>query len=196
MRMLIPFSLVTFVFAGLFSPGPNVVMLTASGARFGFRPTVPHVLGVAVGVGITAGLTGLGLGALLLAAPALKLALQIVAAGWILWLAWKLFKATQTSRQEAGDRPFTFLEAVLFQWVNPKVWAVALAASAFVAEQGPIGAGAALAITFSGVNLCVCLFWSSAGHLLGRLLSDERLWRIFMTGMAAVMAFSAFLVFV
>ncbi len=192
---LIPVELAVFVFAGLFSPGPNVVLLTASGARFGFRATVPHVLGVATGVGVTAGLTGLGLGALLLAYPALTLALRLIAAGWILWLAWKLFRATRTSRAEAGDRPFTFIEAVAFQWVNPKVWAVALAASAFVATRGPAEAGAALALAFSCINLGVCLFWTSAGHLLGRLLSDERLWRAFMTGMAALMAASAALIF-
>ena len=193
--MTLPASLILFVFAGLFSPGPNVILLTASSAHLGFRRTVPHVLGVACGVGVTAGLTGLGLGALLNAAPVLKLVLQIVSTSWILYLAVKLFWATRAKRQEAGDAPFTFLQAVLFQWVNPKVWAVALAASAFVAEQGPIAAGTALAIAFSGINLCVCLFWSSTGHLLGRLLSDERLWRTFMTVMAALMAASALLIF-
>ncbi|MGB0496894.1 MAG: LysE family translocator [Rubricella sp.] len=185
-----------FVFAGLFSPGPNVILLTASGARFGFARTVPHVLGVAFGVGITAGVTGLGLGALILAFPALTLALRIVAAIWILWLAWKLFRSTRAKRQEAGDRPFTFLEAVLFQWVNPKVWAVAFAASAYVADQGPVAAGLSLAAAFASINLFVCLFWTSAGHLLGRLLGQERLWRAFMTGMAALMAGSAALIFV
>ncbi|MEO1541882.1 MAG: LysE family translocator, partial [Pseudomonadota bacterium] len=72
-------ALLAFVFAGLFSPGPNVVLLTASGARFGFRRTVPHVLGVAGGVGITAGLTGLGLGAVLLAYPSVTFAFKLVA---------------------------------------------------------------------------------------------------------------------
>ena len=66
--------LYAFVFAGLFSPGPNVILLTASGARFGFKPTIPHVLGVAAGVGIIAALTGLGVGALLSARPGLELA--------------------------------------------------------------------------------------------------------------------------
>lgn len=193
--MILTAELLLFVFAGLFSPGPNVILLTASGARFGFRPTVPHVLGVATGVGITAGLTGLGLGALLQAMPALTMVLRILAAAWILWLAFKLFCATRAKRQDAGDKPFTFIEAVLFQWVNPKVWAVAFAASAFVVNQGPLASGAALAIAFAGINLCVCLFWSSAGHLLGRLLSDERLWRGFMTVMAGLMACSAALIF-
>ncbi|MEL7415466.1 MAG: LysE family translocator [Pseudomonadota bacterium] len=188
-------ALLAFVFAGLFSPGPNVVLLTASGARFGFRRTVPHVLGVAGGVGITAGLTGLGLGAVLLAYPSVTFAFKLVAAAWILYLAWKLFRATRAERRDVGDRPFTFVEAVLFQWVNPKVWAIAVAASAFVAEAGPVGAGTQLALAFAGINLGVCLFWSFAGSLLTYLLKTPLAFTIFMRFMAALLAISAGLVF-
>ena len=104
-----------FIFLGLFSPGPNVIMLTTAGARFGFHRTVPHLAGVAVGTGIIAGLTGLGVGALLLALPSLTLALKWVAAAWILWLAWRLWTSTTRPRVQDRDRPFTFIEAVLFQ---------------------------------------------------------------------------------
>lgn len=192
---MIPAELLLFVFAGLFSPGPNVVMLTASGARFGFGATLPHLLGVAVGVGVTAGLTGLGLGVVLLALPQLTLVLKVIAGGWILWLAFKLLRSSRAPRAVAGDHPFTFIEAVLFQWVNPKVWAVAIAASAFIPDRDPALAGLTLAVTFATINLCVCLFWTSTGHLLGRLMSNERVWRAFMAGMAALMAASALLIF-
>ncbi|QIK40025.1 LysE family translocator [Pontivivens nitratireducens] len=191
---MIPASLAFFVFVGLFSPGPNVILLTASGARFGFRATVPHILGVAIGVGITAGLTGLGLGAAIMAVPMLTVVLKGMAMMWILHLAHSLYRATRAPRAQSAQRPFTFVQAVLFQWVNPKVWAVALAASSFVADQGPVGAGLALALAFSAINLGVCLFWTSAGHLLGRLLADEALWRVFMTVMSGAMALSAVLV--
>lgn len=185
-----------FVFAGLFSPGPNVILLTASGARFGFRRTLPHVAGVAVGVAITSGLTALGIGALLLAHPGLTMALRVVAAGWILWMAWKLLTATRQTRGQAGHRPFTFVEAVLFQWVNPKVWAIALAAaSGYAAGLGPWGEAARLASAFSGINLFVCLFWSFAGSMLTYLLTSERAWRLFMAGMALALAASAGMVF-
>ncbi len=69
-----------FVFAGLFSPGPNVIMVTTSGSRFGIKATIPHVLGIAIGVGITAGLTGLGIGAIVTNFPTVTLVLKIVAA--------------------------------------------------------------------------------------------------------------------
>ncbi|ARE40640.1 Transporter, LysE family [Rhodovulum sp. P5] len=185
-----------FVFAGLFSPGPNVILLTASGARFGFRRTLPHAAGVVIGVGVTSGLTGLGIGALVLAQPALTVALRVLAAGWILWMAWKLLGAARQAKGQTGDRPFTFAQAVLFQWVNPKVWAVALAAAAgYGAGLGPWGEATRLATAFSGLNLFVCLFWAFAGSLLSVLLSSERAWRLFMGGMALALAASAGLVF-
>lgn len=188
--------LYAFVFAGLFSPGPNVILLTASGARFGFRRTIPHVLGVAVGVGITSGLTGLGIGALLLSLPALTLALKLIAAGWIVWMAWQLFHSTRRPQAQARARPFHFHEAVLFQWVNPKVWAVAMAAaSGYAAGLPPIHEALRLAGAFSGINLFVCLFWSFAGALLTYLLTSPRAWHLFTTAMAMFLASAAVMVF-
>jgi threonine/homoserine/homoserine lactone efflux protein len=185
-----------FVFAGLFSPGPNVILLTASGARFGFRRTLPHVAGVALGVGIIAGLTAFGLGALLLAVPGLKLALQFIAAGWILWMAWGLLRAGRRPAMADSARPFTLAEAVLFQWVNPKVWAIAVAASAgFASGMPPWAEALRIGSTFSGINLGVCLFWSFAGSLLAYLLSTPRAWGVFNTLMAAALALSAGMVF-
>ncbi|BDW87187.1 LysE family translocator [Roseicyclus marinus] len=185
-----------FVFLGLFSPGPNVILLTASGARFGFRATLPHVFGVALGVGITAGLTGLGIAALLLAQPALALALKIAAAFWIGWMALSLWRSSASGGSSAGARPFTMVEAILFQWVNPKVWAVALAAaSGYAAGLPPIEEAQRLALAFSGLNLFVCLFWSWAGSLLALLLTTPLAWRIFSRVMATGLAASAVMVF-
>lgn len=185
-----------FVFLGLFSPGPNVILLTASGARFGFRATLPHVFGVALGVGITAGLTGLGIAALLLAQPALALALKIAAAFWIGWMALTLWRSSASGGSSADARPFTMVEAILFQWVNPKVWAVALAAaSGYAAGLPPIEEAQRLALAFSGLNLFVCLFWSWAGSLLALLLTTPLAWRIFSRVMATGLAASAVMVF-
>ncbi|CTQ32528.1 LysE family translocator [Jannaschia rubra] len=186
-----------FVFAGLFTPGPNVILLTASGARFGFRATVPHILGVAAGVGVTSALTAMGVGALLLAMPVLKLTLQVVAAGWILWMAWKLLRASRTALGPARhDRPFTFLQAVLFQWVNPKVWMIAMAAASGHASGLPPGWEALrIGTAFSGINLFVCLFWTFAGTLLAWLLTTPAAWRVFTGVMAAALAASGLMVF-
>lgn len=191
---MLDWALIGFVFLGLFSPGPNVILLTASGARFGFRATLPHILGVAAGVGVTAGVTGLGVGAMLQAAPALTLTLKIIACLWILWMAYRLWGA-KPARADGTDRPFTFVEAVLFQWVNPKVWAVALAATAYVSDLPAIGQAQALALAFSVLNLGVCIFWTSAGHLLSKLLINPKLWQAFMRIMAVALVLFSGLVF-
>lgn len=188
--------LYAFVFAGLFSPGPNVILLTASGARFGLWRTLPHIFGVAIGVGVTSGLTALGVGAVLLGLPALTLALKIGAAGWILWMAWQLARRAQASASTAEDTPWSLPKAVLFQWVNPKVWVIALAASAgYAAGLPPWQEALRLASAFSGINLFVCLFWTSAGALLTYLLSTPRAWTLFNGVMALALAASAVMVF-
>jgi threonine/homoserine/homoserine lactone efflux protein len=188
--------LYAFVFFGLFSPGPNVILLTASGARFGFKRTLPHVLGVALGVGIIAGLTAYGLGAILLAFPVLTFALKVAASLWILWMAWGLWNSTASSKPEA-EKPMTFVQALLFQWVNPKIWAIALAAvSAYPAGIGPFEEAVRLASAFSGTNLFVCLFWTFAGSVLTYLLNTPLAWRIFTRGMALALAGFSIMVFV
>ncbi|MEM8537514.1 MAG: LysE family translocator [Pseudomonadota bacterium] len=183
-----------FVFFGLFSPGPNVILITASGARFGFRRTVPHILGVALGVGVTAGVTGLGIGALIAALPVLETALKVVASLWILWMAFTLWRA-DPARQRDTDKPFTFMQAVLFQWVNPKVWAVALSAMAYVPAFAPVQQAASLSGTFSMINLGVCTFWALAGALLSYLLTNPTAWRVFMRIMAVALVGFSVLVF-
>lgn len=195
--MTFSIALIIFVAAGLFSPGPNVVMLTASGARFGFRATLPHLLGVPIGTGIIAACSALGLSSLLLAAPGLKFAFQVIAALWILWLSWKTAQAGRAGRTDDKGRPFTFVEAILFQAVNPKVWAVTLAAYAgFGGGLSPMGEAIRLFITFSGINLAVCLFWTTVGHLLSGFLKSDRVWRIFMITMATIMALTVVMIFV
>ena len=185
-----------FVLVGLASPGPNIVMLLASGARFGFRRTLPHVFGIALGVVVTAGLTGLGLGALILRYPTVSFGLKVLAAGWILYLGYRLYRSLNVPKSEARDRPFTMLEAVLFQWVNPKVWAVAMAAAAgYGLGQPPVQEGLRLALTFGSINLMVCLFYANAGNWLARFFNTPVLWHRFMTVMAVLMALSGLAIF-
>ena len=185
----------TYVFVGLFSPGPNVVLLTASGARFGFAATVPHILGVALGVGLIAGLTGLGVGVVLLTLPWLTFGLKIIASLWILWMAWGLWQARPVTRRDHTARPFTFMEAVLFQAVNPKIWVVAFGATVYVMGLPVTAQAAWLAVAFSGINLFVCLFWTWAGTLLSKLLNTPSAWLVFMRIMAVALAVFSLAVF-
>lgn len=191
-------ALLWFVFVGLFTPGPNVILLTNSAARFGIGRTLPHLIGVVLGVGVTAAATGFGIGTALAARPGLELGLKIAAALWIVYLAWTVWRSTPIGRADLaeGQRPFTVLEAVLFQWINPKIWAIAVAAAAgFTADLAPVQAAGLLAASFSGINLFVCAFWSGAGSILGRLLKTPHAWRWFSRIMAVGLAVSAVMVF-
>ncbi len=171
-------------------------MLTTSGARFGFRATLPHLLGVPIGTGLLAAASVLGVQSILFAMPTIEFTIKLISALWILWLAWKLINASRAKAQNT-DRPFTFFQAILFQVVNPKVWAVALAASVGFSSDLNIWAEATrLFLGFSLINLLVCLFWTSAGHLLASYLQHPVIWRTFMTTMAAMMASSAALIFI
>jgi len=188
------YSLALFVFLGLFSPGPNVIMLTASGARFGFRATLPHIFGVALGTGIIAICAGLGIGAFLKSYPSMTFALKVLACGWILYMAYNLLRHGSVTAQ-SDPRPFNFVQAVLFQWVNPKIWSVALAASTYVTSQIILHGALILGATFLTLNIMVCIFWTATGNLLSTLLDSPNAWKWFRCIMAIALALSGFLVF-
>ncbi len=179
-----------FVFLGLFSPGPNVILLTSSGARFGLNATLPHIVGVVIGVGVVGFLVGLGLGAVLGTVPWARTILTAISALWILYLAFTLWRATG-SALSSDQRPFTVYEAAMFQWVNPKIWAVSLAAVSYVPDAAPIWIGGTLALAFSSVNSAVCLFWTLFGQRVARVLTTERRWSAFFKTMALLLAGSA-----
>ncbi|WGI21949.1 LysE family translocator [Amylibacter sp. IMCC11727] len=188
--------LIAFLIAGLASPGPNVIMLTSSGARFGARATWPHLVGVVIGTGIIGGVCGLGIGALILSQPQLRFTLQCISAAWILWMAYRMLFPRKSASQKAIERPMTFFEAAVFQWVNPKIWAVALAAaSGYSIGLTPMGEAIRIAAGFSSVNLFVCVFWTYSGALLAALLNNETRWFYFRCVMAILLALSAILVF-
>ena len=188
--------LITFLIAGLLSPGPNVIMLTSSGARFGAKATWPHLLGVVIGTGVIGAVCGLGIGALIVSQPQLRFMLQSVSFAWILWMAYRLLFPKSVSKKNSIEHPMTFLQGAIFQWVNPKIWAVALAASSgYAIGLGPFGEAMRIAIGFICVNFFVCVFWTYSGQLLSALLNNEKRWFYFRACMAFFLAVSAILVF-
>lgn len=122
------FALSAFALVSSITPGPNNLMLMASGANFGFRRTVPHMLGIGLGFGLMIVLVGLGLVRVFDAFPVAHLILTILGVCYLLWLAWKIAHAAAPYAARVGVRPFTFLQAALFQWVNPKAWQMGLTA--------------------------------------------------------------------
>lgn len=118
-----------------FTPGPNNLMLMASSAKFGLSRTVPHMLGICVGFPLMVFVVGLGLGEIFTAYPWLKTVLKWVAAANFLWLAWQLL-GLRIGAVQADEKPLGFVQAALFQWVNPKAWAMAVSFVALVVQPG------------------------------------------------------------
>ncbi|MFC3630681.1 LysE family translocator [Paracoccus angustae] len=177
------FSLVTSA-----TPGPNNMMLMASGANFGLRRTVPHMLGVSLGFGAMVAVLGMGLDRIVMGSAVLAGALKWLSLAYVLWLAWKIATAAPPSQAEPPGRPLGFLGAAAFQWVNPKAWAMALGAlSAYAA-----GAGGPLVVAavFAVVNLPVVAAWAAAGQGLRGLLARPARLRAFNAGMAGLLVLS------
>lgn len=183
-------ALAGFAFVTSATPGPNNMMLMASGANFGVRRTVPHMLGVAWGFALMIVLVGLGIDRLIASNPALETALKWISLAYMLWLAWKIANAAppQQAPSSPRARPFTFLQAAAFQWVNPKAWAMALGAlSAYAA-----GVGGALVVgaVFAVVNLSSVSIWAMSGQGLRRLLTTPARLRLFNITMAILLVAS------
>lgn len=183
-------ALVSFAFVTSVTPGPNNLMLMASGANFGLRRTFPHMLGISAGFALLAGAAGLGLAGVLHTVPAALWALKAAAVGYMLWLAAQIARAGAPQEGRAGARPMTLLQAAAFQWVNPKAWAMALGAVAVYAPQGRAAEIGLVALVFSLVNLPTIALWAWAGEGLRGWLADPRRLRAFNLTMAALLVAS------
>lgn len=181
-----------FAFSSAFTPGPNNFMLMSSGALFGYRKTVPHVLGVAVGFNFVMLAALFGMGVVIDQFPWLLTVVKVAGAAWLAWLGFKFFKAAlqhrqdkqhpekQTGQKQEGQkqrsRPFKFYEAVLFQWVNPKGLIMALAATgAYVGISSNFKLRTLLICgTFLFMGLTSASTWAIAGSTLNRMMSQGR----------------------
>ena len=178
------------------TPGPNNTMVVASGATYGFARTVPHMLGIAVGFPVMLIVLGTA-GLPLLTDPRVHAVLKWVGAAYLLWLAWRI-AASDPEPAEPGakvgtGRPLGFLQAALFQWVNPKAWVIAAGALATYtaqAEGGSLTATLLLAILFGLVALPCVAFWTMIGVGTARVLRTRRALRLFNLAMAGLLVAS------
>jgi threonine/homoserine/homoserine lactone efflux protein len=179
------FALVTSI-----TPGPNNLMLMASGVNFGLRRTVPHMFGIALGLAAMIVLVGMGATRVMAAVPLLDMALRIGCLVFIGWMAWKLLQADCPERTPTKTSPMTFLQAAGFQWINPKAWAMALTAiAAFAPDRTLVGVGL-VAIVFGAVCLPSIAIWAATGKRLGSLLNDVRRRRLFNGATAILLVIS------
>ncbi len=185
-------ALIAFAFVSSITPGPNNLMLMASGANFGFRRTVPHMLGIGLGFTFMVLLVGAGLVQIFDQFPFSYTVLKIVSVAYLLYLAWKIAHAAPVDGQEGAGRPMTFVQAAAFQWVNPKAWAMALTATTAYAPEHTLGTILIVALVFGAINLPSVSTWTILGQQMARILTNPRRMVAFNWTMAALLVASLY----
>ena len=183
-------ALAAFAFVTSITPGPNNLMLMTSGANFGFRRTIPHMLGVGLGFVIMVVLVGAGLVSVFDAYPVSYTVLKVFSVAYLLYLAWKIAVASAPGEAGGSAKPMTFLQAALFQWVNPKAWAMALTAVTVYAPSQSIAAIGLVAVVFGVVNLPSVGSWTVLGQQMRRFLTNPLRLRVFNGAMALLLVAS------
>lgn len=194
---LIP-AIAMFGFACAVTPGPNNVMLTASGSAFGFTRSIPHMSGIVIGFPLMVLAVGLGLGEIFIRYPQVHLAVKYIGAAYLLYLAWRIAQAGGSGDEAAGGRPLGFVEAAAFQWVNPKAWVITLSAlPAFTTVGGNYYAEAGLiSLVMAAVTVPAVVVWCLFGVAIRQLVRSPEMARIVNLTLAGLVALSVLLLFV
>ena len=173
------------------TPGPNNIMLTASGVNFGFRRSLPHMLGITLGCTVQLLLCAALYGSIATHLGELRPWLAAIGCSYLLWLSLKLARASAPGRNDAA-RPMSFLAAALFQWVNPKAWVMVLNACVlFLPRDSHASTLAAMALLSMSVNLPCIAIWAWGGEQLRHWLQQAWALRLFNTAMALLLAGTA-----
>jgi threonine/homoserine/homoserine lactone efflux protein len=182
-------ALAGFAFAASWTPGPNNALLAASGANFGLRRTLPHILGVTLGFGLMVVLVAFGIGRALADAPDLQRAMAWAGAAFLLWMAWKIAMTDTRPEVAEGARPFGFLTAAAFQWINPKGWMICIGvATQFAGSATGIGPAAVLGLVFVAAGITSSFAWAGLGAAMQRLVGTPARLRAFNLGMGLLLA--------
>jgi threonine/homoserine/homoserine lactone efflux protein len=180
-------SITSFALASTMTPGPNNIMLLSSGLTFGYKRTIPHALGVNFGFPAMVISVGLGVGKLFEIFPFIYIILKVFGITYLLWMAWHIANTKGSpSTANKKDKPFTFLQAALFQWINPKAWVMAITSTAAFITDHQIASIQVMIIA------CIYFFcailstnsWALGGVMLKRFIQNERLVQIFNVTMA------------
>ncbi|MGH3490822.1 MAG: LysE family translocator [Actinopolymorphaceae bacterium] len=184
-------SLVVFSAVSSGSPGPNNVLLWASGVQFGFGRTLRHIVGTSVGIGAMAIAVAAGLGAFVATVPEVQLALKIGGSLYLLYLAYQIAASSAIQRAEIA-RPLGFGQATVFQCANPKAWIFVLAAvSAFRPDDLPVVLGSAIVVaTMMLVVLPTAAAWAAGGTVINRFVTRDRTHRLISIALALLLVAS------
>jgi threonine/homoserine/homoserine lactone efflux protein len=184
-------ALLSFCLVTTITPGPNNMMLLSSGLVFGVRRSLPHMAGVASGVIFMALIVGIGMAWVAHYLPMFHRALHIVSTVYLLWLAWKIARSAGPGEGKAGAQPMRYIQAVAFQWVNPKAWAMVLGAVSTFTRPDHLLADLPLVLAcFALVGPPCNLLWIAAGSALKAYLRNPRTVRLVNFGLAGMLVAS------
>ena len=188
-------ALVTYYFIMFITPGPNNAMLTASGMKFGFVRTLPHLVGIPSGHIIQIGLVSLGLGNLFLQFPELQFYMKILCFFYLLYLSWTIIGSFSVIKKESG-RPLKLYEAAAFQFINPKAWTIAITvvSAFFPAEENFLIATAFLTITAALICFPSICVWAIFGNSLGLFIKNVKVKKIIEYILAILLVLTAFVI--
>ena len=177
------FSMLGFLWVAAITPGPNNMLLTSSGANYGFLRTIPLMIGIMLGMQCILLLVAFGVGSLILLYPALHLILKVAGSAYLLWLAWKIGTATyeRLETDAPPPEPIPFWQGGLLQVINPKAWLMALGAVASFSLAGSqyLHSVVLISIGIALVNIVAGIIWIAFGSLIGTLLRSRRAWTLF-----------------
>jgi len=183
-------ALIGFAFITVITPGPNNLMLMASGANFGFRRTVPHMLGIGLGFPSMIFLVGLGVMQVFDIWEPSYLILKTLSVIYLLYLAWKIANASPPGNAQTEGKPLTFLQAAAFQWVNPKAWSMALSAITLYATSRDIEAVLWVSGVYVAMSAVSTTSWTVIGQQVRRFLYSPSRLRVFNITMAVLLVFT------
>jgi threonine/homoserine/homoserine lactone efflux protein len=186
-------SLGTFTFSSTMTPGPNNIMLLSSGLTFGYKRSIPHITGVVVGFPFMVFLIGIGLGIVFNNFPIILTLLKIIGMLYLLWMAYKIATNVDSyNMQNTHGKPFSFFQAVLFQWVNPKAWIMAITViSLFVTSQKDSLLQIMIVVSVYILSAVISTnIWALGGVFLKRVLQTAKMVSIFNKIMAFLLVVS------
>ena len=168
-------ALIVYYFIMFATPGPNNAMLTASGMKFGYLRTLPHIIGIPLGHFIQITLVCYGLGNVFIKFPQIQFYMKFLCFIYLLYLSWMMLGSISVTKKETG-RPLKFYEASLFQFINPKAWTVAIAAVSgfFPTDENFFVATMFLAVTAPFVCIPSISLWALFGNSLRIFVSNTK----------------------
>ena len=184
-------SVILFCLVTSITPGPNNIMLMSSGLNHGVLKTVPHISGIIIGFPLMVAALGFGLGTIFLNYPMIHQVIKIAGVSYLLFLAWKIANTTRANAGNYLREPLTFMQAAVFQWLNPKAWVIAIGAIAAFTTVGNFEVQVIIIVfTYLFVGTFSMGYWLLMGASLQKILHSQKQLQVFNVVMAILLVMS------